>query len=241
MAAKGSTLTRKEMKAPDRFQVLTGQAVEWAGKHQGSLVALVAGAAAVVIVALAVTAFSSSRAEKAGGALYEAFDAMDGEISSTPLPGFDRPTFKTQQDKQQAVIAAAEKVQKEYGSSAAARTAALALGDADYELGKWDDAIKAYEQFLSGASKDDSLRFAAYEGVAFSHEQKGELDQAADTFQRLANEVPFYKDRATLERARLLAKAGKVDEAKKILTAFPNDFKDSTLKAAAAERLARLQ
>jgi thioredoxin-like negative regulator of GroEL len=48
------------------------------------------------------------------------------------------------------------------------------------------------------------------------------------------------KGRAGLERARLLAKAGKVEEARKLLESFPADVKDPLLEAEARERLARL-
>ncbi len=43
-----------------------------------------------------------------------------------------------------------------------------------------------------------------------------------------------------LERARLLARSGKPEEAKKLLQAFPQDFKDSQLRADADKQLAAL-
>jgi tetratricopeptide (TPR) repeat protein len=238
--AKAGTLTRKEMKAPDRFQVITGQAMSWVAARQKVIIALV-GVAAVAIVAMAIAgSLSEKREKKAGGLLYKAFDALDGEISSVPLPGLAKPTFKTEEERAKAVIAAAEQVRKEYANTPAAVTAALAIGDAQLGLAQYDAALAAYEDFLKSAPKDDSLRFSAIEGVAHVEEAKGALDKAAETYDRLGKEAPFYKDRAALERARVLAKAGKTEEARKILEAFPVDFKDSQLKVAATEQLHRL-
>jgi tetratricopeptide (TPR) repeat protein len=86
---------------------------------------------------------------------------------------------------------------------------------------------------------DDSLRFAALDGIARAQEGKGDLDAAAKGYQK-AGEVEFYKDRAALEQGRVLAKAGKIDQARKAVEAVAKDSKDPTLQAEAQERLARL-
>ncbi|MEI6226607.1 MAG: hypothetical protein WCS72_17825, partial [Deltaproteobacteria bacterium] len=57
---------------------------------------------------------------------------------------------------------------------------------------------------------------------------------------KLQAQAPARADRAVLERARLLARSGKPEEAKKLLQAFPQDFKDSQLRADADKQLAAL-
>ncbi|HEX9288542.1 MAG TPA: tetratricopeptide repeat protein [Anaeromyxobacteraceae bacterium] len=229
-------LTRKEMKGPDRFQVVAADAASWLGKHQRH----VAMAAAAVVVAAVATAGISylleSRREQAGGLLYRAIDAASGEISSVPLPNFDRPTYKTAEEKERAVLDAAAKVRDRHPGTRAATTAALLQGDAHLALGEWEKAIAAYQAYLAAAPPDDAVRFGGIDGLARAQEGKGDLDAAARTYEQ-ASDIPFYKDRAALERSRVLAKAGKKDEAKKALEAIA---KESPLQGEAQERLARL-
>jgi tetratricopeptide (TPR) repeat protein len=229
-------LTRKEMKGPDRFQVAAAEAASWMAKHQKQL-----SLAALAVVVLAVVAAGASymldtRRANSGALLYRAIDAASGEVSSIPLPNFDRPIYKTAEEKERAVIDAASKVREGAGGTRAAATAALLEADAHLALGEWDKAIAAYQSYLGSAPADDSLRFGGLDGLARAQEGKGDREAAAKTYET-ASEIAFFKDRATLERARVLAKAGKKDEAKKALEAVS---KESPLQAEAQERLARL-
>jgi predicted negative regulator of RcsB-dependent stress response len=233
-------LTRKEMKGPDQFQVAFGRAATWVASNEKHVAWIAAGLVALVAAGVGVNAWRGSREQQAAGLLYKALEDMEGVISSVPVPALSTPTFKTVEEKQRAVLAASEEVRRQYPSSEAARTATLAAGEAHFKLGEHDLAIASWEDYLRSAKDGDSLRFAALDGIARAQEAKGALDQSAATFERLASEAVFYRDRATLERARVLAKAGKGDEAKKILQAFPTDFKDSQLRPEAQELLARL-
>lgn len=232
-------LTRKEMKGPDWFQARATQAASWATQNQKRIAAGLGGAVAVLAVALGISAWMSEREVKAGALLYRTLEAVDAEISSVPLPGLGRKTFATAAERDRAIVAAAAEVVQAHPSSAAARTASLAAGDAHLRLGEWDAALESYQRFLAGPA-GDSLRFAALEGVAAAQEGKGDLAQAAAAYERLGAEAAPFKDRAALERARVLARAGKAEEARAILKRFPEDFKDSPLRTEAEERLRRL-
>jgi len=233
-------LTRKEMKGPDQFQVAFGRAATWVASNEKRVAWVAVGLVAIVAAGVGASAWMSSREQQAAGLLYKALLDMKGVISSVPVAALSTPTFQTVEEKQRAVLAASEEVRRQYPSSAAAHTAALAAGEAHFKLGEHDLAIATWEEYLRAAKEGDSLRFAALDGIARAQEAKGALDQAAGTFERLASEAGFYRDRATLERARVLAKAGKAAEAKKILQAFPADFKDSQLRPEAQELLARM-
>jgi tetratricopeptide (TPR) repeat protein len=228
-------LTRKEMKGPDKFQVAATEAAAWASTRRRQIVFAGLGAFVVLAAVLAFSAYLESQRAGAGGLLYRAIDAASGEVSSIPLPGVDR-IYKTSEEKQRAVLEAAGKVRERHGASRAAATAALLEGDAHLALGEWDKAIASYQTFLDKTSSDDSLRFGGLDGLARAQEGKGDLAAAAATYER-AGQIDFYKDRAALERARVLVKAGKKDEA---LKALEGVGKDSPLSVEAQERLARL-
>jgi tetratricopeptide (TPR) repeat protein len=238
--AKPHVLTRKDMKEPDKFQQAATQAASWIASRRRYLAFAGLAAAAAVIVAVIVSAVQERRAESAGAAASDLLQAMGGEISSVPLPGFPGPFYASEEARQKAVVAAADKVLAAHPGTGAANLASLAKGDAHLRLREWDQARAAYERFLAEAPKADSLRFGALEGIALAEEGKGNLDGAAQAYERMAREAPAFGDRADLERALVLGRAGKVQQAKELLAAFPERHKDSQLTPEASQQLARL-
>ena len=236
MSKTAHELTRKEMKGPDKFQVAAADAASWLTKHQKQFVLAVVVVAAAAVLAIGISSYRESQQVAAGGQLYRAIHAASGEVSSVPLPNFDKPVYPSAEARERAVLDAASAVRARHGGSRAAATAALLEGDAHLGLKEWDKAVASYQAFLAGAPADDSLRFGALDGLARAQEGKGDLDAAARTYQQ-AEEIGFFKDRATLERARVLARAGKAEEARKALQGIG---KDSPLQPEAQERLARL-
>jgi tetratricopeptide (TPR) repeat protein len=236
MSKTAHELTRKEMKGPDRFQVAASEAASWAAARQKQIVGAVIGLLAVAAVVIGITSYLDGRKTKAGADLYRAIDAASGEVSSVPLPNVDRPVYKTVEEKEKAVLAEAEKVRQRHAGSRAATTALLLEGDAHLQLKEWDKAVAAYQQYLDQAPGDDALRFGALDGIARAQEGKGDVAAAVKAWDKAA-EIAFYKDRATLEKARVLAKAGKADEAKKALESIA---KESPLAAEAQARLSRI-
>jgi len=236
----GHELTRKEMKGPDRFQVAAARGADWMASHRRAILGTVAAAAVVGVGGFAGHTIYRSRLDAAGGGLYRALDAADGQISPVPLPGVDRPVFPTDAERQRAVVAAADAVRKGHSGSRAAATAALVAGQAHLRLREWDAAGAAFQEYLAATPPDDPLRFAALDGLARVQEGKGDLAAAAQAYERAGREAAFHADRVALERARVLARAGKVDEARKILQGFPGEFKESPLQEEAKGRLGRL-
>jgi tetratricopeptide (TPR) repeat protein len=234
------TIRHKDLKEPDKFQQTATQAAGWLASHKKPVYAALGAVAAAVVIAGIVSAVQARREEQAGAAAGKLLENLSATVSSVPLPGAPGPFFPNEEAKQRAVVASADAILSEYGGTGAAEIAALAKGDAHLALKEWDAAAKAYEAFLSGADADDTLRFGALEGLALVAEAKGDLAGAAAGFERLAKEAPAFADRADLERARVLAAAGKVDEARKVLGGFAEAHPQSQLKAEAAARLARL-
>jgi tetratricopeptide (TPR) repeat protein len=238
--AKPDVLTRKDMKEPDKFQVAATQAANWIAARRRHVAYAGLAVVGVVIVIAILAAVQERREATAGAAASDLLQAMGGEISSVPLPGFPGPFYPSEEARQKAVAAAADRVLSEYPGTGAGELAALAKGDAHLRLREWDQAKAAYERFLGHADKKDSLRFGALEGVALAEEGKGNLDGAAAAYERMAREAPAFADQADLARARVLAQAGKSAQAKELLAAFAERHKDSQLTAEASQQLARL-
>ncbi len=239
MSKHDHELTRKDMKAPDAFQSAAGKAAAWITGKQKGIVAGVLGALAVVAIVLGVMGWMDSRKSTAGALLYRTLDDADGQISSVPLPGVSVPIFASAEAQYRAVLGRADELRKTYPSTEAAHTAALAAAAANLRLAAWDAAIADYEAYLAKAQPKDSLSFLAVEGIGRAKESKGDLAGALAAFEKL-QQTPARADRAALERARLLTKSGKPDEARKLLQAFPQDFKESQLRPEADAQLAAL-
>jgi tetratricopeptide (TPR) repeat protein len=236
MAKTAHELTRKDMKSPDKFQVAASEAATWVTGHRNLIIGGIVLLAALAVGTVLIGSYFEGRKAKAGGLLYRALEAASGEVSTVPLPNFNRPTYKTAEEKYKAVSDAAQQVQQRHEGSRSAITAALVEGDARLALREWDQAIAAYQRYLSSAPADDSLRFAAIDGLARALEAKNDLDAAARTYEQGA-EIAFYRDRAAIERARVLSRAGKKDEARKALEGVA---KESPVFSEAQERLATL-
>jgi hypothetical protein len=238
--SSADTIRHKDLKEPDRFQVTATHAASWLASHRKPVYAGLGALVALVAIVAIVSAVQTRREAHAGAAAGKLLENLSATVSSIPLPGARGPFFPSEEAKQRAILASADAILAEYGGTGPAQLATLAKGDAHLALREWDPAAQAYEAYLAKAGKDDSLRFGALEGLALVAEGRGDLAAAAAGFERLGREAPAYADRADLERARVLAAAGKVDEARKLLAAFPEAHPQSQLKAEAATRLARL-
>jgi tetratricopeptide (TPR) repeat protein len=235
-----TTITRKDMKEPDKFQVAATQAASWIASRRKHVVLAGAVVIGVAVLLAVLQTVRQGREERAGQAAAQLLATASADVSSVPLPGLPGPFFPSEEAKQRAIVTAAEAVIAEHAGTGAALLATLTLGDAKFRLGAFDDAKAAYERYLAAAPQNDSLRFGALEGIAIAEEAKGALDAAAATYERLGKEVPAFADRADLERARILARAGKIADAKGLLAGYGERHKDSLLTADASQLLARL-
>jgi tetratricopeptide (TPR) repeat protein len=238
--SKSAELSRKDIKQPDQFQAVAGEAASWLTGHRRQSLVIGGALTVVVLVALAVTGYRERRSAGAAALLSEIYRTAGGELSAVPLPGVPGPFFPSDTARQKAVVLAADKLLADYPGSTQAALAVLARGDALLRLGEFDAAAAAYQAFLAATGRTDSFRFSALEGLALAAEGKGDVAGALAGWARVAAEAPAQADRADLERARLLAASGKVDEAKALLAAFGENHKTSMLTGDAAERLARL-
>ncbi|MGC3998362.1 MAG: hypothetical protein QM767_13150 [Anaeromyxobacter sp.] len=238
--SKTTVVSRKDIKDPDKFQAAAGQAATWLAarkRHVAIAGGVAVGALAIILVLVAI---HDSRAAAASAATSELLRTVAGTVSAVPLPGRPGPFFTTEEAKQRAIVAEADKVLAAHGGDAAGAMAQLMKGDASFHLGEWDAAAQAYQAFLAQSGSAETLRFSALEGLALVAEGKKDLAAAADAYAKLAAEAPRYADRADMERARVLAAAGKKDEAVALLKAFDQNHKDSELSGLAAQQLTAL-
>jgi tetratricopeptide (TPR) repeat protein len=102
--------------------------------------------------------------------------------------------------------------------------ARIGEGRALYAGGQWEQARAAYEAALEG-SEDESVRWAALEGISYTYEAEESYDQAIEQLEALraidSNIAPI----AGYHQGRILMTQGKLGEAKTKLDGVLNDLR----------------
>ncbi len=232
-------LSRKELKAPDEFQKLGAQAVPFLVQHQKTVV----GAIVIFVVVaggVALIQYMNERSEtKAVTELGAALKPISRQVSATaPTEPNAPPVFKTDAEKNEAIIKSLTEFRAK-GSSRASATAALPLGHALLRDGKTQEALAAFDDYLKGSPADDPLRPTALEGKGYALEAKKDYDAALAAFDQLAKEntAEFMKGMGLYHRARVLLLKGQTDEGVKQLQQIEGAAPGSSAARLAVERL----
>ncbi len=245
MAEKSQKMTKQELRAPDAFQLYGAEASDWLMKRRQAI-----GTAVVVLIvggliAALVQYFSNRTEETASKQLGQALALLNRPVVeglALQAPAGEEPPFKSQKEKDEAIVKSLTDFRAAHQGTEAAVTAALPLAKAEYRLGNHDGAVAAFGEYIKQARKNDPLLASAYEGQGYAYEAKGQLDQALESFKQMAQVEAgeFMQGMGQYHQARILAAQGKKDEAAQLLA----DLKASQANAAAGrlatERLAVL-
>lgn len=114
----------------------------------------------------------------------------------------------------------------EYGNTESGEAAKIFLANSYYQLGKYDEALKYYEDY-DGDNK--LFQATAYAGAAACYEIKGNKEKAAELYLKAAkvSESEVTTPEYLLYAARLNAELGKKDVAKKLLDQIKKEYSTS--------------
>jgi tetratricopeptide (TPR) repeat protein len=147
--------------------------------------------------------------------------------------------FPSEQAKQEAIAKQAQATIAEFGSQPAARVARLTLGDADYKLGKYQDAVESYSRFLADAPEGDYMRAYGQVGMAYGLMGLGKKDEALAAAKALVEHPPggFGRDLGLLTEGHLAEDLGQPEVAKQVYRLLRGEAPDSSAGREAGERL----
>jgi tetratricopeptide (TPR) repeat protein len=154
-------------------------------------------ALAVVVVAGAVLAWSimRSRAEQESVAKFHAAMSVMGQAVDAKT-GAQRPAAY------EKALAQFKEVKEQHGGTQSGKTALLFAGNCAYNMKKYDEAAGYYREFLDVAHGSlQYLRPAGYEGLGYAFEGKGDFKQAAEWFEKQAQEAEGGSAMLNLARA----------------------------------------
>jgi len=237
---------KDDLKAPDPFLKFTMELWDklYAMRKVLGLLVLVIIVGAIGFAAI--TAHKNGLRSRAGAALGEALAVQQrpvkGDDDATVSADPNQTPFKTNAEKQQAIVSALEGVIAKYPGTEAATNALIPLASAQLALGKLDDAQRNDTAFLAAATRDPQFRALAQLGLANVAEAKKDWTTAGNAYATLQTSAPhaFLKDQAALGKARMLEKAGKKQEAAAAYAEVKDGFAGSPVAREATERLAFL-
>lgn len=238
---------RKTKKKKEQEELLADDAflqkgTEGAGWFEKNFKLVLAGIAVVLVGVLVAQMMSAQTARANAEVTSKLNEAVDAYREATGLQKVLTSTAPESLKKEwQKVHDQLSELRAANQSHGAAKMAALYQADLARRLEKFDAAVGLYDEYLSTAKKDDSLRFFALEGAGYALEGAGKDDEAIARFDELAKTQAFYKDYALKHKARVLEKKGDDAAAIAAYEAIVEMDPASPLKSFAENRLKALK
>lgn len=244
MATKSEKATQRELRQPDTFQEFGLEAESWVSKHSSVVVGVVVAALGVGLIVAIVSWVGDRKETRAAKELGAALVVLDRPVVSTgeaqlqPTDGSE-PPFKTDKEKDEAVVKSLTDFREKNKGTRPAATAALPLGKAEYRLGNYDAALAAFGDALKEAPKNDPLRVSALEGQGYTFEAQGKYAEASQAFEQMGKDDAggYLAGMGQYHQARMLILQGKKDDAAKLLADIPEKFPNTAAARQATERL----
>jgi tetratricopeptide (TPR) repeat protein len=222
-----------------------GHAGDFATRHKRTMTMTIVSLVLVVVATGAFFAWRNNVEAKSREALAKAMVINEARVvPPAPSPEGIAPkpaagTYPTEKAKLEAALPQFMAAADAYPSSDAGRTARFHAASVLVALGRYDEAIKQYDQLMSaGGLLGQSARL----GKADAQLRAGQHDAAIASFKELSEkaDITLPKGALLLELARAYKVAGKTDDAKKTLNLIVEQHADSPAAAAAKQELEKI-
>ncbi len=233
---------------PDAFEVASIKSAAWIDDNRNLAIGVVVAVVVAAIGVFVAVQFTTSQAEDASASLSLALASFEvlvegsselEAIKANPEIKAPTVTFASNDEKWQAIYDQAGATLADHGSGAVASTAQLTQAAAAFNLKKFDESTKLYNEYLAGSPTKDVKPFA-YFGLANSLAAQGEFDKAIVQLDKVAEISPDQAIMIQYEKARMLERNGKVEEAKKLYHDILEAEPESTFRSDIERRLATI-
>ena len=179
---------------------------------------------ALVVIFAGVQFYQYSSKKKAQELAYDAYKVYYNEYQEKTKP------------KEEQFSTALDLLQKAY-SEKKSPALLLYMANANYELKKYDEALKILNDFVSQHGDQKDLLPLAYRKIAAIHlEQKRDDDALKALDAIIASDTPVFKDYALLEAGKILDKKGEKEKAKEKFKEIVDKYADSPFVEEAKNR-----
>lgn len=205
-------VTKKKKPDEDEVKGKALEALNLLKKKQKILIYALSTIGLVIIIAVTLSIYFSSVKKKAYSFEVEAYNYYNNMNLPNPVP--DEQRWKT----------SLELFQKASDKKPSARVQ-FYIGNCYFNLGDYDNAIKAYNEFLGRYKKDEIILPLVYQKLAPAYIKQGKHDEAIKTLNALAQfKNGIFKDSALIIEARLYATTGRHEEALAKYREIVHDF-----------------
>jgi tetratricopeptide (TPR) repeat protein len=227
-----------------------GRASDYAAQNQRRLLM---GVGAVTVLAIALIGFLVWRnnvESRSRGMLAEGMVALDARVvpppppgtalEGGPLPAPQPGTYPSEHAKLEAALPKFLAAADAYPSTDGGRTARYQAATTLVALGRFDEAVKQYDQLTSGSGL---ISQTARLGKAEAQSRAGQYDGAISTFKELSErtDTNLPKEAILLELARAYNLAGKTEDARKTLNQIVEQHAASPFAAEAKTELEKIK
>jgi len=231
--------TKHQLKKQDQFVALTGEGVQWAGKHRQKFI--VSSVIVVIAILAAVGGYSlyESRSNSAATDFGSAMQTYNTPLASSAAqlpPGTktfpDAKSRAAEANKQFAAVAS------KYGMTKSGKLSEYFAGLTYLEAGQTGPAEEALKKVSS--SWDSGLAALGKMALAQLYQQTNQDAKAVALYNELAkgNAATVPPSLAQLQLAELYQTEGKTEDARKIYAQIKDSDKDSKGKPGAASSIA---
>jgi len=230
---KGKRITRRQIKQPDEFISTTEHVLLFVRDH---LKKIVVGVGIVVVIVAAYVLFrvwEAKRENEASQRLNLAMEAV--ELVNSPYREGSPAEVKN-------ALAKMEEIVNAFPKTSSGTFALLYKGNIHLKLGEFDEAIKAYDTFLSRSGSEKLYNLLALEGVGYAYEGKKDYGKAIDAYQRIiAMDQGFQAREARLQMGYCYEKLGKNKEAVENYRAYLEGTQKSSMTHLVLRKISLLE
>ena len=221
-------ISRKELKH-DKFAEEVQHSLEYVGDHKSQAKLYAGIGVAVVVLIVGIYSYINSQQAQREAALKEALKVQGSAVGAQQSP--DVMVFPTSEARYKAIIDKFTEVANKFPGTGQGVIAKYYLGITYADMGKLDDAEKAFLEVENKGDKNYAPlgRFA----LAQIYEARGKTADAEKELRAIMDRpsILLSKEQATIALARVITKS-KPDEARKLLEPFRASTRPAVSRAA---------
>jgi tetratricopeptide (TPR) repeat protein len=202
---KGKKITRRRIKQPDEFISTTEHVLLFVKDH---LKKIAVGVGIMVVIMAAFVLFRVWEEKKENEASQRLTLAMETvQLVNSPYREGTPVEYRNALTKLEEIV-------KAFPRTSSGTFALLYEGNMHFKLGEFDEAIKAYDAFLSKSGSESLYTLLALGGVGYAYEGKKDYGKAIEAYQRIVSMAQGFQAReARLQMGYCYEKLGKNKEA----------------------------